>query len=66
MSGRTKPLITYITVVRNGVHQIEATINSILPFISEQVEYVIIDGGSSDGTVHIIRQYQQRLGGWMS
>ena len=60
------PLITYITVVRNGFTEIHQTIESILPFLSEQVEYVIVDGGSTDGTTEEIKRYEHKLARWIS
>lgn len=59
--------ITVITVVYNGVATLEETIISV---ISQQydgeLEYIIIDGGSTDGSVDIIRQYQDQLAYWVS
>ena len=60
------PLITYITVVRNGVNQIEQTMKSILPFRGGEVEYIIIDGGSDDGTLDIIKETQAEIDKWIS
>jgi glycosyltransferase involved in cell wall biosynthesis len=59
-------LVTVVTVVRNGRDCIEQTINSILNQTYENIEYVIIDGSSTDGTVDVIRQYQDRIVYWMS
>lgn len=60
------PLVTYITVVRNGIKEIEQTVQSVLPFRSDKVEYKIVDGRSSDGTVAVIKKYQDQLDGWIS
>lgn len=60
------PLVTYITVVRNGVEEIDRTIQSILPFLSSQVEYIIIDGESTDGTVEKIKAYTKNINWWVS
>jgi len=61
-----KPLITVITVVFNGVEQVEATIQSVLAQTYDNIEYIIIDGGSTDGTLDILRQYEDRIDYWMS
>lgn len=63
---RGKPLISVITVVFNGVKTIEHTIRSVIEQTYENVEYIIIDGGSTDGTVDIIRKYESYLDDWVS
>ncbi len=50
-----KPLITVITVVFNGGEYLEETIQSVINQTYDNVEYIIIDGGSTDGTVDIIK-----------
>ena len=58
MSGNSEsnqPLITISTVVFND-KSIEETILSVLPFLNRDVEYIIKDGGSVDGTLDIIRK----------
>jgi glycosyltransferase involved in cell wall biosynthesis len=60
------PLITYITVVRNAVNDIDDTIGSVIPFLSDQVEYIIVDGKSTDGTVEKIKAYEGKISKWVS
>jgi putative colanic acid biosynthesis glycosyltransferase len=60
------PLITVITVTYNAAPTLEATIESVLSQDRTLFEYWIIDGGSTDGTVDIIRRYDQALTGWIS
>ena len=60
------PLISIVTVVFNGAKTLRATIESIVPQLREDVEYIIIDGGSSDGTIDIIREYEEWLSYWSS
>lgn len=61
-----RPLITVVTVVFNGAKTLRATIKSIASQLSEEVEYVIIDGGSTDNTVNIIREFECVLSYWVS
>ena len=60
------PLITVITVVFNGVETLEETIKSIINQIYPNVEYIIIDGGSTDGTIDIIKKYEDSIDYWVS
>ena len=52
------PKITIITVVFNNVEQVEQTIQSVINQ-SIEYEYILIDGGSSDGTVDLIKKYKK-------
>ena len=61
-----KPLITVITVVFNGEKYLEQTIQSVLNQTYENVEYIIIDGASTDGTVDIIKKYENQIDYWVS
>lgn len=61
-----KPLITVITVVFNGVSTVEATIQSVLSQTYNNVEYIVIDGGSTDGTQDVIRKYEGNIDYWVS
>jgi glycosyltransferase involved in cell wall biosynthesis len=61
-----KPLITIITVVYNGEKYLEETIQSVINQTYDNVEYIIIDGGSTDGTVDIIKKYEDKIDYWMS
>lgn len=60
------PLISVITVVLNGEHYLENTIQSVLNQNYKNVEYIIIDGGSTDKTLDIIRQYDGEIDYWIS
>lgn len=58
--------ISIITVVYNNCSKIEQTIKSVLGQRYGQYEYIIIDGGSNDGTVDIIKKYSNQLAYWIS
>jgi glycosyltransferase involved in cell wall biosynthesis len=60
------PLISIITVSYNAVDYIEQTILSVLSQNYPFIQYIIIDGASTDGTVDIIRKYKSKLTYWHS
>lgn len=62
----THPLVTVITVVYNDKNNIENTVKSVLSQKRDCVEYVIIDGASTDGTTDIIRKYDNSVDFWIS
>jgi glycosyltransferase involved in cell wall biosynthesis len=61
-----QPLISIITVVFNCEQHLEATILSVLNQTDCNYEYIIVDGGSTDGTIAIIKKYRDRLSYWIS
>ena len=58
--------VSIITVSYNSVRTIRATIESVLSQDYPNLEYVIVDGGSTDGTVAILREYADRITRWVS
>ena len=60
------PLVTIITVVFNGEKHLEQAIQSVISQSYNNVEYIIIDGGSTDGTIDIIRKYDDQIDYWLS
>ena len=61
-----KPLITVITVVFNGAGTLERTILSVINQSYDNVEFIIIDGGSTDKTLDIIHKYEHAIDYWVS
>lgn len=62
----TSPLITIITVVYNGKKELEDTLLGIINQTYQNIEYIIVDGGSKDGTLEIVKQYEDHIDYWIS
>lgn len=58
--------ISVITVCYNSIATIENTIKSVLEQTYPNIEYIVIDGGSSDGTKEIIEKYADKIDCWVS
>ena len=61
-----KPLFSLITVVLNNEKFLEKTIQSVLNQKIKNFEYIIIDGGSSDSSLKIIKKYEKKISYWVS
>src|ERR1017187_4485283 len=60
------PRITLVTAVYNGERYLEDTVLSILHQQYPNLEYIIVNDGSTDGTVDIIKKYEQHLACWLN
>jgi glycosyltransferase involved in cell wall biosynthesis len=60
------PLVSLITVVYNNAQYIKDSIQSVLSQDYARLEYIVIDGGSNDGTVEIIEEYRDQISVFVS
>ena len=65
-TDKIRPLLTIITVVKNGANTIEKCIKSVIDQKDVNIEHIIIDGGSSDSTVSILKKYSKNIEYWIS
>lgn len=61
-----KPRVTVVTVVRNAAAELDGTMRSVFALDYPALDYIVIDGGSTDGTLQVIRRYADRLFYWVS
>ncbi len=66
IKNENKPLISIVTVVFNAAEDLEKTILSVIDQTYDNVEFLIIDGMSFDGTVDVIKKYESKINYWVS
>jgi len=60
------PLISIITTVLNERNNFDTTVKSVIKQSYPNIEYIVIDGGSTDGTINIIKKYEKHITFWVS
>lgn len=65
-SSADAPLVSIVTVVYNGMATLERTIKSVLDQTYPNIQYIIVDGGSTDGTIDLLKRYEDRIDLWVS
>lgn len=65
-TASVKPFVSVVTVTYNAREVLERTIKSVVNQTLRNREYIIVDGGSSDGTLEIIKKYEHLIDYWVS
>ncbi len=65
-SSEEIPLVTVVTVVYNDAEGLRKTIESVIGQTYDNIEYIVIDGGSTDSTLMVIGEYEDKIDYWQS
>lgn len=65
-SEANSPKISIVTIVLNGRDVLEKTISSVICQTYDDIQYIVIDGASTDGTLEVIKQYEKNIDIWIS
>ena len=65
-TGRFNPMVSIVTVTLNARKHLEKTVQSIIGQTYENIEFIIIDGASKDGTMDVVRKYKGSVDHWVS
>jgi glycosyltransferase involved in cell wall biosynthesis len=66
MNVSQEPLVSIITIVFNGEKHVEQAITSVIQQSYQNIEYIVIDGGSTDQSISIIKKYESKIHAWVS
>ena len=61
-----QPLVTVVTAIYNGQPHVAGCLESVFRQDYPNIEHIVLDGGSSDGTVDVLREYDDRIALWRS
>ena len=65
-SQKNKPLITVITAVYNSDKYLEECLNSLYSQKSKNFEHIVVDGGSNENTIQILKKFDDKIDYWFS
>ncbi len=65
-SSEKTPLVSIIIVVFRAKHELQSLLESIFAIASPEVEVIVIDGGSDDETINLLREWSDRIEYWLS
>lgn len=65
-NSKTSPKVTIITVVLNAAALLPGYLDNVTGFLSDDVELVILDGDSTDGTIELLKQHSDKINYWAS
>lgn len=58
---KSRPLISIVTVTFNNYYDLEKTVQSVISQTYDNIEYIVIDGGSTDNTLQVLRKYEEKI-----